>query len=82
MSFCSKSVLTTEKLANQHEGILLSDPDFQMAVFKSMAEVPSDWETAQPAGNCFLHRNYLKVVENTPSTKITFRYLIFYKKNF
>ena len=82
MSICTKSVLTPEMIAKQHEGIPLSNPNLKVAIFKSIDEVPSDWETAQPADNCFLHRDYLKVVEATPSIKITFRYLIFYKDNF
>lgn len=82
MSFCLKSALTPEMIAFQHKGIPLSNPDIKVAVFKSINDVPTDWETAQPADNCFLHRDYLKVVEATPSIKITFRYLIFYKNDF
>ncbi len=82
MSFCTKSMLSSEMIANQHQGIPLSNPQMKVAVFRSIDEVPTDWETAQPANNCFLHRDYLKVVEATPSIKITFRYLIFYKDDF
>jgi len=82
MSFCLQSSFSSETIAKQQEGIPLSNTAIKVAVFRSINEVPSDWETAQPADNCFLQRSYLSVVESTPSIEITFRYLIFYKNDF
>ena len=82
MSFCLKSAYTDEVIAAQQEGLPLNFEGLKVAIFKSIHEVPQDWETAQPADNCFLHRDYLSVVERTPSIDIVYRYLIFYKNGF
>ena len=82
MIFCQQSAISSKTIAMQRQGIPLSKAGFKVAIFKSIADVSADWETAQPADNCFLHRDYLKVVEANPSIKITFRYLIFYKNDF
>lgn len=60
---------------------LASKPDVRVRIFRSLEEVSTDWELAQPADNQFLHRPYLSVVEQYPPIGYEFAYLLFYRDN-
>ncbi len=63
---------------NVHE---LSVTGYTLRIFKSVNELPADWETAQPPHNIYLHRPILSTIEEAPPKGITPCYLLFYKNN-
>lgn len=54
-------------------------PDYSLEIFRSVDDLPEDWEVAQPSHNEFLQRPYLSVIEKYPPAGYDFFYLIFYK---
>lgn len=69
-------------ISQQESGISLANSECKISIFKSLNKVPSDWETAQPADNVYLQKDYLQVVEYNCPKEIALRYVIFYKNDF
>ncbi len=61
---------------NEYE---LFDTGYKFRIFKSINELPTDWEAAQPPHNTYLHRPILSTIEEAPPKGITPCYLVFYK---
>lgn len=54
-------------------------PGLRYSFFRSVDAAGRDWDAAAPAGDIFLQRKYLSVMEANPPLGMRFGYLVFYK---
>ncbi len=79
MVLCKNQPKIQTAIDRPNEYLLESNPDFRLRIFTSLADLPDDWERAQPADNVFLQRPYLTAVEKNPPLGYEFAYLVFYR---
>ncbi|HND87677.1 MAG TPA: GNAT family N-acetyltransferase, partial [Saprospiraceae bacterium] len=58
--------------------VLSAAAAYQHRIFRTIAAAGADWDAAAPAGNLFLQRAYLSVLEANPPLGMRFAYLVFY----
>lgn len=52
---------------------------YRYSYFRSIEAAGADWDTAAPAHDIFLRREYLAILENNPPVGMRFGYLVFYR---
>ncbi len=72
-------VLAISQTTDDSKEYALPDSDYSCRIFTSVADLSSDWETAQPPLNKYLHRPLLTAIEEAPPIGIKPCYIIFHK---
>ncbi len=74
-------VLATRSSSDDSKEYKLSENGFKFRAFSSVNDLTSDWESAQPPENIYLHRPILTAIEEAPPKGIRPCYLVFYQND-